>query len=181
MKVKHFIVGAFLTNCYLLISKGEVGIIDPGGRVKKVLEEIQKEKATPKYIINTHFHLDHTFANQKIKEKFKKVKILIHEAEEEFFHFKPDKLLKERDKIKIGGALLEVLHTPGHTKGSICLLGDKFIFTGDTLFEDGYGRTDLAGGSQNDLEQSLRKLKGFLKPEMIVYPGHGGIFKIEKR
>jgi len=180
MKVKHLIVGAFLTNCYLLISKGEIGIIDPGGGAKKVLEGVQKEKAIPKYIINTHFHLDHTFVNQKIKEKFKKIKILIHEAEEEFFHFKPDQFLKEGDKIKIGETILEVLHTPGHTKGSLCLLGDKFIFTGDTLFEDGYGRTDLAGGSRDDLEKSLKKLKDFLKQGMIVYPGHGRIFKIEK-
>lgn len=181
MRIKHLIVGAFLTNCYLLSSKGEMGIIDPGGGVKKILDETQKEKATIKYIINTHFHLDHTFANKKIKDRFNKAQILIHEAEEEFFKFKPDKLLKEGDKIKIGGTLLQVLHTPGHTKGSICLLGDNFIFTGDMLFEDGYGRTDLVGGSQNDLEQSLLKLKGFLKPNMTVYPGHGRIFELEKR
>ncbi len=85
------------------------------------------------------------------------------------------------EKIKIGvgdsPSILEVIHTPGHTKDSICLLGNDFIFTGDTLFKNGYGRTDLAGGSQKELEESLKKLSKLIKPGMIVYPGHDEIFK----
>ena len=85
--------------------------------------------------------------------------------------------LEDGDEIKIGESVLKVLHTPGHTKGSICLLGEDFVFTGDTLFKDGHGRTDLPGGSQKDMEESLEKLSKLLKPGIIVYSGHGEIFK----
>lgn len=179
IKIKNLIVTPFLTNCYLLISENEAAVIDPGGGVRKILEEIKNAKAVLKYIILTHFHLDHTFSSLKLKQKTG-AKILIHEAEKNFFSkfLKTDGFLEEEEKIKIGDSVLEVLHTPGHTKGSICLVGQGFIFTGDTIFKDGYGRTDLPGGSQKDLENSLRKLKKFLKPGTIVYPGHGEIFKI---
>ena len=103
--------------------------------------------------------------------------ILIHEGEKKFLKFEPDEFLADKSKIKIGKTYLEVIHTPGHTKGSICLLGDGFIFTGDTIFKEGFGRTDLPGGSAADLETSLRKLKLVLKTGMEVYPGHGEVFK----
>jgi len=178
MEIKRFIVGMFLTNCYLLISDREVAIIDPGGGSKEILKEIQNLKVNLKYIILTHSHLDHIFSVLAIKQKTK-AKILIHKDEKEFIKFKVDKFLKEGDRIKIGDDLLEVLHTPGHTKGSICLLGTNFIFTGDTIFKDGYGRTDLTGGSPKNLKESLQKLSKFFKKGIIVYPGHGDIFKIK--
>lgn len=166
MEIKRLIVGALETNCYLLISQGELLIIDPGGEAEKILKEIEKTKAKPKYIINTHSHFDHISANKKVKE-VSGAQILSN--------------LKEGDKIKIGlgksPSILKVISTPGHTKDSICLLGKSFIFTGDTLFKDGYGRTDLPGGSQKELEESLRKLAKLLKPGMMVYPGHGEIFQ----
>ena len=165
MEIKHLIVGELGTNCYLLISGNELGIIDPGGEADKILEEIKKSKTKPKYIINTHCHPDHILANEKIREETG-VTILTH--------------LEDGDEIKIGESVLKVLHTPGHTQGSICLLGENFVFTGDTLFKDGYGRTDLPGGSQKDMEESLEKLSKLLKPGMIVYPGHGEIFKYRK-
>lgn len=177
MKIKHFILGYFATNSYLLFSKREVGIIDPGGEAEKIVQEIKSKKSKAKYIINTHWHIDHILANLKIKKETG-AKILIHEAERDFIKFKPDKFLKDGEKIEIGDVILKVVHTPGHTKGSICLLGENIIFTGDTLFKDGYGRTDLPGGSQKELESSLEKLSKLLKPGMKVYPGHGEIFKI---
>lgn len=177
MRIKLLVVGPLLTNCYLVVSKGELLIIDPGGSVKNILKEISQIKIGPKYIINTHCHWDHTFGNKIIK-KITGAKILIHEAEKDFIKFGVDRFLKEGDKIKIGDSILKVLHTPGHTKGSICLMGQNFVFTGDTLFKDGHGRTDLPGGSQEDLEKSLEKLKKILKPGIIIYPGHGEIFKI---
>jgi len=180
MKIKHLIVGMLETNCYLLISNNEFGIIDPGDEAEKILEEIRKIKAEPKYIINTHYHSDHISANEKIKEETG-AQILIHEAEKDFINFEADKFLKDGDKIRIGESVLKVLHTPGHTKGSICLLGEKFIFTGDTLFKDGYGRTDLSGCSQKDLKESLKRLSKLLKPGMRVYPGHGEIFKLKNQ
>jgi glyoxylase-like metal-dependent hydrolase (beta-lactamase superfamily II) len=190
MEIKHFIVGPLLTNCYLLISEGEAAVIDPGGGAKAILKEIEESKAKLKYIILTHGHWDHTLSVLKIKGKTG-AKILIHEAEKEFVKpapyrnkvsgtgFKVDQFLKEGDEIKIGTSLLKVIHTPGHTKGSISLLGKDFIFTGDTIFKDGYGRTDLKGGSQKDLENSLKKLEKILKPGMKVYPGHGETFEIK--
>lgn len=177
MEIKHLVVGGFRTNCYLLVSKNEFAIIDPGGEAKKILEEIKKIKAEPKYIINTHHHIDHILANAEIKKETG-AKILIHKLEKDFIYFHPDIFLEQNDKIEIGDCVLQVVHTPGHTKGSICLLGDNFIFTGDTLFESGYGRTDLPGGSQKEIKKSLDKLSKILKLGMAVYPGHGEIFKI---
>ena len=161
MKIKRLIVGDLETNCYLLISENKLIIIDPGGSVEKILKEIKKTKAIPKYIINTHCHPDHISANNKIKEETG-AEILT---------------LKGKEEIKIGKSVLKVIHTPGHTKDSICLLGENFIFTGDTLFKNGYGRTDLPGGSQKELEESLKKLSKLLKPGSMVYPGHGEIFQ----
>lgn len=177
MKIKLLVVGPLLTNCYLVVSEDTLLIIDPGGGKDEILREAAKIKAKIKYIVNTHGHPDHVFANQDIKKETG-AKILIHEAEKDFINFGVDRFLKDGDEIKIGDSHLKVLHTPGHTKGGICLLGKDFVFTGDTLFKDGYGRTDLPGGFQKDLEKSLEKLKKILKPGITVYPGHGEIFKI---
>ncbi|MFQ6049864.1 MAG: MBL fold metallo-hydrolase [Candidatus Paceibacterales bacterium] len=177
MEIKHLVVGRLGTNCYLLISENELAIIDPGGGAEEILKEIKKTKAKPKYIINTHCHLDHIWANKRLKKETK-AEILTHEAEKGFFNFKVDRFLKEGDKIEIGNSALRVIHTPGHTPGSICLIGEDFILTGDTLFKEGYGRTDLPGGSQKDLENSLEKLSNFLRPGIIIYPGHGEPFRV---
>jgi len=154
-------VGSLETNCYLLKSGREIAIIDPGGEPEKILKKIKEIGGEPKYIINTHSHPDHTSANREI-ERGSGAVILTP---------------KEGQEIKIGDNVLEVISTPGHTKDSICLLGQDFIFTGDTLFETGYGRTDLPGGSQREIESSLEKLKRIIKSGMMVYPGHGNIFQ----
>lgn len=171
MKIKRLIVGELETNCYLLISKKEAAIIDPGGEAGKILKEIESSKAKVKYIINTHCHLDHILANKELSEKTGAA-ILSGKKENV-----SGLTLKDGDKIKIGKVVLKIIHTPGHAKESICLLGKNFIFTGDTLFKDGYGRTDLPGGSQMELEESLQKLSKIIKPGMAVYPGHGNIFE----
>jgi glyoxylase-like metal-dependent hydrolase (beta-lactamase superfamily II) len=133
-----------------------------------------------KYIINTHFHFDHTGANEAIR-KATGAKILIHEREKSFVNFKPDKFIKDKERITIGEDVLEVVHTPGHTKGGICLVGEKYVFTGDTVFKNGYGRTDLPGGSPEEMLSSLQKLKKLLKPGIIVCPGHGDSFEIKQK
>ncbi len=176
MEIKQLIVGELDTNCYLLVSGGELAVIDPGGDSDKILQEIQKSRAKTKYIINTHCHPDHVSGNTRIKKETG-AEILIHEKEKDFIDFQADSFLKEGEEIKIGDTVLKVLNTPGHTGGSICLLGNNFIFTGDTLFEQGYGRTDLPGGSQKEMEDSLRKLSKILKPGIMIYPGHGEAFK----
>lgn len=179
MEIKRLIVGALETNCYLLVSEGEVAIVDPGGEAGKILEEIKKTKAELKYIINTHCHFDHTLANKELKQKTG-AEILIHEAEKDFINFEVDRFLKEGDEIKIGSSILKVIHTPGHTAGSISLLAEDFVLVGDLLFKDGHGRTDLPGGSEVEIENSLKKLAKLAKPETIIYPGHGESFKHTK-
>jgi len=175
MKIKHLIVGPLLTNCYVLISDREAAVVDPGGGLKRIFQEIEKNRAKLNYIILTHYHWDHVFGALKLKEKTG-AKIFIHKEEKDFIKFKPDYFLNEGEEIKIGEDSLKVVHTSGHSKGGICLLGNGFIFTGDTLFGDGVGRTDLPGGSQKDLENSLKKLEKIIKPGTKVCPGHGPVF-----
>jgi len=151
MEIKHLVVGPLLTNCYVLIAEKDAIVIDPGFDSEKILKIIGEKKLN--YIILTHFHWDHTLSALKLKQKTG-AKILIHGAEKNFIKFKADKFLKEGDEIRVrvsSPSVLKVIHTPGHTRGGICLLGKNFIFTGDTLFKDGHGRTDLPGGSEKDL------------------------------
>lgn len=178
-KIKKIVVGSLLTNCYLLFSQKKAIIIDPGGEPERVLGEVRKEKARLKYIVNTHYHPDHIAGNNFLKEKTNAF-ILIGKAEEGFIKFKSDRFLKGGDRIKAGNINLKVLSTPGHTKGSISLLQDSFVFVGDLLFKDGIGRTDLPGGSEKDMKNSLKKLFKILKPGTKVYPGHGDDFVVEK-
>ena len=172
-------MGKLATNCYLFISEQELAIIDPGDEADKILTQVKETKTKIKYIINTHFHFDHVLASDELRERTG-AEVLIHEDEKKFIKFKVDKFLKEKDKIRIGSTVLEVIHTPGHTPGGICLLGKEMIFTGDTVFKNGYGRTDLKGGSSEKLKDSLKRLSGLLNPGITVYPGHGESFKISK-
>lgn len=161
MEIKRLIVGPLQTNCYLLISEGEMVVVDPGGDSDKILEEIKKTSLVPKYIINTHNHFDHIGGNEDIQR----------ETGAEILK------LKEGDEIKIGNEILKVINTPGHSKDSICLLGEGFALVGDVIFPDGYGRTDLAGGSEEEMQKSLKRLSKILKPRTRIYPGHGEIFE----
>lgn len=177
MEIKRIMVGFLETNCYLVISGNELAVIDPADEAEKILAEIEKIKVKPKFIILTHYHFDHTGAAEKLKEKTE-AKILIHEGEKDFINFLVDKFLKDEEEIKIGKEFLKVVHCPGHTKGSIVLLGKNEIFVGDLIFKDGYGRTDLPGGSRKDLENSLQKLERILSKGTVIYPGHGQSFTI---
>lgn len=176
MKITRFIVGPIETNCYLLTDNGEAAVVDPGEATQELTEAIKKSGAKLKYVINSHHHYDHTDGDQEIK-KMSGAEILIHENEKPYLGFAADAYLRDNEKIKIGKSELAVLRTPGHSQGSICLIGENLIFTGDTLFYDGYGRTDLAGGSDEEMEDSLNKLHEIIKPGMTVYPGHGEIYK----
>ncbi|MBD3207948.1 MAG: MBL fold metallo-hydrolase [Candidatus Nealsonbacteria bacterium] len=173
--IKRLVVGSLSTNCYLILSNGESAIIDPGAQPGLILREI--EDAKTEYIILTHAHFDHTGGVGVLKRKLKS-EVLAHEKE--VVDFKVDRRLKENDVIKIGEESLRVVHTPGHTPGSICLSGDDFMLTGDTLFYQGFGRTDLQGGSMEQLKSSLKKLDKLLIPGMKVYPGHGPSFIYEE-
>lgn len=179
MEIKRIVVGPLMTNCYLLINELEMMLIDPGEDVDLILSEINKNQQKLKYIVLTHYHFDHVLAAQAIKN-ITGAKILVHEKDKDFLDFEADSYLKEEEELKIGKKTLKVIHSPGHTKGSICLLGEDEIFVGDLIFEEGYGRTDLEGGSEREMEESLKKIYKVLKPGMIIYPGHGNVFQYKK-
>lgn len=176
MEIKRLIVGPLQTNCYLVKSGSDIAIIDPGGDTNHILDEVKKLNGKLIYIINTHFHIDHVLGNQAIKRETG-VKVLIHEKEKKYLDFSADRWLKDDEEITIGQEKLKVVATPGHTEGSISLLGNDYIFTGDTIFADGFGRTDLDGGSQTAMIESLQKLADIIYRGMKVYPGHGEIYE----
>jgi hydroxyacylglutathione hydrolase len=184
-------VGSFEENCYLYAcpETREAVIIDPGDEPEKILETIQELKLIPKYILNTHGHIDHICAIDAISEVYP-VPLAIHPADvplytdeitaQEFgltaplVKRKPDILLQEGDKISFGTLTLDIIHTPGHTPGGICLISQPYcVFSGDTLFYRSIGRTDLAGGSYEQIEQSIRSKLYTLDDDLVVFPGHG--------
>ncbi len=186
MLIKPIVVGGMETNCYIVgdESTKEVFIIDPGGDYKILKSFINKNSLKPIAVINTHGHGDHIVANKDFL-----VPIWIHREDGAFLRDAsknlsglmgsfldagaPSRLLEEKDILNIGKYTLEVLHTPGHTPGSICLKGDGVIFTGDTLFCSGIGRTDLPYGSEEEIIRSIKEKLLVLDDNFIVYPGHG--------
>jgi len=193
MMVQMFTVGRFFTNCYVVSCEQtkETVIIDPGFdnrfEAEKIFKFIYESGLTLKFIVNTHGHPDHTCGNGMVKEKFH-VPILIHKYDThmlgglgkgiaEFFGFEgssppADMLLRDGDMVKFGRVTLKVIHTSGHSRGSISLLGKKEVFTGDTLFMGSIGRTDFPESSERDMKLSLKKLAR-LPDNFVVYPGHG--------
>lgn len=177
MEIKTFVVGPLLTNCYLLSSDKEAILIDPAFLTKEILNELKNKKIS--YIILTHYHWDHTFSVKEVQEKTG-AKILIHREDKKFLKIEADQLLDGGEEIRFGKNFLKIIHTPGHTRGSISILIDNFLFTGDTLFEDGVGRTDLPGGSEKDLKSSLKILEKIINSKIKIFPGHGPQFSKQK-
>ena len=193
MIVRMFTVGRFFTNCYVVScdQKKEAIIIDPGfddqNDTSKVYKFINENALTLKFIINTHGHPDHTCGNGTVKERFH-VPILIHEHDAhmlgksgnriaEFFSFEnssppADTRLHNGDLVEFGKTTLKVMHTPGHSRGGISLLGEKEVFSGDTLFAGSIGRMDFPESSELEMRLSLRELAN-LPDHFVVYPGHG--------
>lgn len=145
----------------------EAIIIDPSWDLDKIEEVITRNNLKIKYIINTHHHFDHTLGNQAMKESTG-AKIIQHENSE----LDHDVAVKEGDAIKFGNSKLLVIHTPGHSKDSMCLIGDGKIFTGDTLFVGNCGRVDLPGGSARELYHSLFDVLHNLDDDLTMYCGH---------
>jgi hydroxyacylglutathione hydrolase len=181
--VKTFNVGMLSTNCYLAISieSKEAILLDPGlefsSEAKQIFDYISTNTLKAKFIVNTHGHDDHIKADTLFQQKLN-IPICIHSLDAPFIknmeksNFPTNVLLEDGDKVKFGDEILKVIHTPGHTPGSICLVGENLIFTGDTLFAGGIGRTDFPGGSMKEMRLSLKKLVS-LPDSLFVYPGHG--------
>jgi len=195
MKYKEVVVGALETNCYLVYCEEtlQCAVVDPGAEPERIFLEIAEAELKPVVIINTHGHVDHIGANRDMKDHFG-VPLYIHAADSPmlgkiqqlelslFLGAKnsppADYLMSDGEEIKIGNSVLRVLHTPGHSPGSVSLLGDGFLLSGDTLFFEGVGRTDLPGGSQKQLEQSLREKVMTLPDETVILPGHGPLTSV---
>lgn len=184
MFVKMFTVGMIETNCFIVgdTKTEEAVVIDPGfdsaSEAKGILSEIERNRFRVKFIINTHGHPDHTSGNKRMKEATG-APILIHEYDAPLLQNPTaDKTLREGDIIELGEVKLRVLHTPGHSKGSIALLGADAVFVGDTLFAGSIGRYDIPGGSLEEIMNSIRNKLLILPDNLKVYPGHGPITTI---
>ena len=183
MLVKMFTVGMLGTNCYVVGDKGsgEAVVIDPGfdaeSEARQILDEAERNGLQIKYIINTHGHPDHNSGNSILKSR-SHAPILIHEADAPMLSSQPaDRTLHEGDIIEVGEVKLKVIHTPGHSPGSIALLAGDYAFSGDTLFAGSIGRYDLPGASLDELVKSLKKLLT-LPDRVKVCPGHGPVTNI---
>lgn len=169
MKVHQLEVGGMQNFTYVLEDEqtGEAVIIDPSWNLDLVLEVVEKNNLKIKYVINTHHHFDHTIGNEAIVKRTNS-KIIQHKAST----LKNDMTISDGDKIRFGNSELTVIHTPGHSKDSICLVGDGKIFSGDTLFVGNCGRVDLPGGSARELYHSLLDVIYKMDENFVLYPGH---------
>ena len=179
------------TNTYLVYDeKTKQGIlIDVAENTDKIYNFIENSGIKLKYIVLTHCHADHTKGLKEIKKYYPNTKILIHENDLEgmtnseinmSYHIETepnfinaDIVLKDGDEFDVGNLHIKVIHTPGHTSGSICLLIEDALFSGDTLFKGTRGRTDLPTSSEEDITKSIKEKLLTLPDNIIVYPGHG--------
>ena len=183
MEVGRMAVFAYLVGCD---KTKQALVIDPAGDEDRILQEAKKNGLQIKYIVNTHFHVDHMLGNKRMQE-LTKATIVIHEKEANLLTHQSKymldmfgaeasppagKTVHDGDTLTVGEVSLAVLHTPGHSPGAICLYGDGLVFTGDTLFVGGVGRTDLEGGSWEVLASSIRNKLFTLPDSTVVLPGH---------
>jgi glyoxylase-like metal-dependent hydrolase (beta-lactamase superfamily II) len=181
--VSQMMVFAYLVGCK---ETGEAAVVDPAAESEKILGEAARLGLSVGKIINTHGHVDHVMGNADMKERTG-APIIIHESDAEWMARQPagmfqmfggrpsppaDETVRDGDIIRVGKVLLRVIHTPGHTPGGICLGMDGAVFTGDTLFVGGVGRTDLPGGSWQTLLRSIQTRLFVLPGDTLVYPGH---------
>ena len=195
MQIKNLYAGSFASNCYIVSDNGHAAVIDPSAPVGDILHYLNSNGLTLDHIILTHGHFDHMLTLHDLKRKTG-ASVCIHRDDAEnmsdgrknayslFFGGNMvfpecDKALTHGDCIPLGEVMLRVIHTPGHTKGCICIEADDSLFTGDTLFADSYGRCDLYGGSFVTLRSSLKYLREYSKNKnLTIYPGHGGTAKL---
>lgn len=192
MIVKKLVVGPFGSNCYIVGSEAtkEGMIIDPGADTKQILKSVEGLELDIKLIVLTHAHVDHVGALKGVREATG-AEVAVHADDAGSLSGQggsllsmlmpglaypapppPDRLLKGGDSIDIGDLHFLVLHTPGHSPGGICIFGHGVVFSGDTLFNFGIGRTDL-GGSYSQLLNSIHTKLMVLSDDTIVCPGHG--------
>ena len=186
MQVTRLPLGVYQTNCYIIYEENAASccVLDPGGEAKKVLEFMNLRNLTLDAILLTHGHFDHVGAVKELHEATGcKVYLCTEDlsmpakwtAGELFY----TDAYGEGDELDLAGLHIRVLHTPGHTPGSVCLMVDDSIFSGDTLFAGSCGRTDLPGGDGDVILTSLRRLAQ-LEEDYTVYPGHSASTKLAR-
>ena len=183
------------SNSYLLVSGAEAVLIDCSVLASQLQKDLNENKASLKYIILTHGHFDHIETLDEVRE-MTGAEVLIHQNDAEMLHdqykngyyyfFNGDFTAKEADRtvadgdvITVGEITLKVIHTPGHSRGSVCLECEDILFTGDTLFANNIGRSDLYGGDGETIMRSLKMIAG-MRPELEVYAGHGPATSLER-
>jgi len=189
MIFEEMAVGSYCSNCYIVGSESskEAAIIDPGAEFNKIDNKINELGVKPKIIILTHAHGDHIGAVKELVEKYG-TKVYIHEEDAQALinsktnfskvlfgkdiSVKPDVLLKDGDEIQLGDLKFEIIHTPGHTRGGICIKVGNIMMTGDTLFNNSIGRTDFPGGSFEEIIDSIQEKIFKYDEDIIIYPGH---------
>ncbi|MFC1983139.1 MBL fold metallo-hydrolase [Chloroflexota bacterium] len=176
MIFRRLVVGPYASNCYIIGSETtkEGIIIDPGAEAEEILKVIEALGLEIKLIVLTHGHMDHIGALKKVQEATG-AEVAVHTDDTGFLQEQHVKLrlLRGGDSIDFGDMHFSVLHTPGHSPGSICLLGHGVLFSGDTLFNFGIGRYDIAGGSYSQIMNSLHTKLMVLPDNIAAYPGHG--------
>jgi len=190
MEFKVFSNGIFDSHSYVLYDNGECAVIDCGVNSVDIMNFINENSLKTRYIILTHGHIDHIFYVEKLKRKTGAV-LCVHEDEAEMYLDpakngmklfgvkrpvglpEPDMLLRHGSRLPLGNSSLEIIHTPGHSPGSICILCENNLFSGDTLFALSVGRTDFYGGSSKKLTESIRERLYPLDDNVKVWPGHG--------
>ena len=201
MKTVRIQAEGYGANCWVLIDEesGDYVLIDPSATGEAFLDFIEKrglKREGLKYILLTHGHFDHITGADEIRD-ITGAPLAVHAGDSDCL-YDPDKnaykyffredlilrpadiILHDGDVLTLGKNEIKVVHTPGHTLGSVCYFTEDIIYTGDTLFDRSIGRTDLYGGSQATLEESLRKLVS-LERDYTIYPGHGSVSTISKQ
>ncbi len=194
MEIEQMQVGFMAVFCYIVAcpTTKEALVIDPAGDEDKIIRRLKDKGYQLKYIVNTHGHGDHTCGNARVKE-LTGAEIAMHKLDDQLYNspeghamsrqwgFAPsppvDVLIEEGDKLVIGDVSLDVMHTPGHSPGGVCLYAPGHVFTGDTLFVGGIGRTDLPGASMDDFMKAIKERLLTLPGDTIVWPGHDYGFK----
>jgi hydroxyacylglutathione hydrolase len=188
--IKKLEVGPIMANCFILgcDATKEAAVIDPGDDADRILMTLATENLSVKYLVNTHGHFDHVGANKRMKE-VTGAPLAIHPEDVPMLSQlsrsaasfglaadnspEPDLLLNDGDTVAFGDITLTVIHTPGHSRGGICLYTKGHLFAGDTLFAGSIGRTDLPGGDYDTLIASIKEKLLALPDDTIVYTGHG--------